>query len=284
MPKNRFPDSPEKRELRRRDGRIISRFRSSYAGAGLHYCGMPSVEYLDILEWQDNIREVTAVEYDGETLSDMRIQWSRLGLDSKIECNWLQGDILDVLTSSSRAFDLYNLDFYAGFVYRSKDGNARCTEAVKSLITTQAKAEKSFILITTFNVRDKGLLDYLGLVNDIPDKLVGYENVRECLSAHKAKGHAGLIKLCFLYFCWDIGRTSNFTVKFEKPFIYKSSANMIHFCAQMEYKSAALPSFFSVGDFAELASLPIMRLDGVVPRVLLKAPAITATASHESSS
>jgi hypothetical protein len=277
VPRNQFPDSLEKRELRRRDARIIAKFRATHAPLGLHYCGMPSIEYLDILEWQDDIRAITAVEYDIDTLSDMRIQWNGTGLDSKIQSKLHQGDISEFLLNSELAFDLYNLDFYAGFVYGSKSGKARCTEAIKQLIATQAKSQKSFLLIVTFNLRDKGLDDYLGLVQGIPHNLVGYQNVSACISAHKTKGHAGLIKLCFLYFCWDIGRVLNFSVKFERPCVYKSSTTMIHFCARFEYKSAAFPTFPPVSEFAALVSLPIVRLDGMIPRVSLE---VTVKAEH----
>jgi hypothetical protein len=74
MPKNRFPDSVEKRELRRRDERRIAELASARGKPGLRYCGMPSVEYLDVIEWKEHVSAVTAVEYDADVLSDMRIQ------------------------------------------------------------------------------------------------------------------------------------------------------------------------------------------------------------------
>src|SRR5687767_1852638 len=82
MPKNNFPDSAAKRELRRQDARRLSSFQSEKGfPLGLHYCGMPSVEFLDIKAWQGVLRSVCAIEYDKDMLQDMRIEWDRLSLD-----------------------------------------------------------------------------------------------------------------------------------------------------------------------------------------------------------
>src|SRR6266550_181690 len=102
MPSNRFPDTPEKRELRRRDRRRIEQVAAARAIPRLQYCGMPSVEYLDVIEWRDYLRSVMAVEYDPEVLSDMRIQWGKIGRELGIPMDWELGNILDFLSSTPK--------------------------------------------------------------------------------------------------------------------------------------------------------------------------------------
>lgn len=65
MPHNRFPDTKEKRELRRRDGRRL-RDLVKLLGRKLEYCGLPSVELLDVEAWKDCLELVTAFEDDQE--------------------------------------------------------------------------------------------------------------------------------------------------------------------------------------------------------------------------
>ena len=73
MPRNRFPDTQEKRELRRRDGRLLEE-QAARLTRSLDYCGMPSVEFLDVEAWKPYIRSVLAVEYEPEVMEDMCIE------------------------------------------------------------------------------------------------------------------------------------------------------------------------------------------------------------------
>ncbi|MEY2508819.1 MAG: hypothetical protein QOH01_3148 [Verrucomicrobiota bacterium] len=274
MPENRFPDSVEKRELRRRDARRIRQFAAAHGLTGLQYCGMPSVEYLDVLEWRESLSDVLAIESDPDVLSDMRIQWARIARDVQVNMRWHEGDILDYLTETSETYDLYNLDFYGGFLYPSERVASRCTTALRKLISNQGRAGRSFLLVTTFNLKDKGLDDYLRLADDIPGKLVGWGGVSHCIASHKAKGHPGLLKLCYPYFCWDTGRSENFRVSFETPYYYQKKTNLMHFCAEFVFESSALQPLFSTSEFAELMQKPIKKLDGQVPKAYLTPPAI----------
>ncbi len=102
MPKNKFPDSKAKRELRRQDARRLEQFKlQKELKLGLSYCGMPSIEFLDIHAWQKILSSVCAVELDEENLSDMRIQWRTLSLD--IPTRFVQDNILMRISSRKRA-------------------------------------------------------------------------------------------------------------------------------------------------------------------------------------
>jgi hypothetical protein len=273
MPKNRFPDSLPKRELRRQDARRLSAFQSKQQLAlGLKYCGMPSVEFLDVRAWRDMLRSVCAVEIDPEVLIDMRIEWDTLSLGLPV--HFVNANILEFLRAPSDCYDLYNLDFYGGFLHPRRQGTSNCVEAIRSLINQQAAREISFVLIATFNVRDTGAHEYLRFIDDIPSALQGWTNVEPCCKAH-TKNQATLLKLCFPYFCWNIGMSSNFMVRFENPVVYHSSATLVHFYAEFLFQPRTLPDLTSTEALVELANRPLFRLDGMIQRIEMRPPEIT---------
>ena len=120
MPRNRFRDTKEKRELRRRDGRRL-RERVKLLGRRLAYCGLPSVEFFDVEAWKDCLESVTAFESDPETYEDMLIERDRRNYSFPVTINPDNiNNVLDFLCTAKYCFDLYNLDFFGGFVYPRK--------------------------------------------------------------------------------------------------------------------------------------------------------------------
>ena len=274
MPKNRFPDTLSKRELRRRDSRSLATFKSQQElPLGLEYCGMPSVEFLDIREWQDRIRSVCAVELDPDVLWDMRIEWDRLGLNIPIRFVDPPTDIIDFIHKTDECYDLYNLDFYGGFLHPNQQGAARCIEGLRSMIARQSAKNRSFVLVCTFNVRDKGFSEYMEYIDKVPQALAGWRNVEECCREH-TKNQATRLKLCFPFFCCQTGFSNGFVVRFADTIVYRSSATLIHFYAEFIYQSRSLPPLIETERLADLANRPLLRLDGMIPRVDMTPPGI----------
>ena len=283
MPSNRFPDSLAKRELRRRDARSIKAFRSLHEiHLGLAYCGMPSVEFLDVLAWYQDLRSVYAVEMDDEVLSDMRIEWDRRSFNLPI--HFVRDNVLVFLTNTNDVvFDLYNLDFYGGFVYPTAGGNSRCVDAVRSLIHRQSQHSHSFILIATFNVRDRGAEEYSQFIDEVPGALLGWEGVEESCEAHQ-ENQAARLKLCFPLLCSQVGMLNGFAVNFETPTVYSSfttSADeertvhqLVHFYAEFIKQPGALPDLTQADSLAKIINYPLRRMDGMILRTELNPPQV----------
>ena len=287
MPSNRFPDSLAKRELRRRDARRIRAFRSLHGiELGLTYCGMPSVEFLDVSAWHDAIRSVCAVEMEPDVLSDMRIEWDRKALDLPV--HFVYDNVLEYLANTHDAYDLFNLDFYGGFMYPSTGRNSRCVDAVRSVINRQSQRSHSFILIATFNVRDKGAEEYSQFIGDVPIALRGWEGVEECCEAHQ-RDQATRLKLCFPFPCCQMGMANGFGVHFEAPTVYCSSTRgpdgerivhrLVHFYAEFVKQPRALPDLTQADSLAEIINYPLRRMDGMIPRTELYPPQVERPAS-----
>ncbi|MGI8907412.1 MAG: hypothetical protein ACR2IE_13085 [Candidatus Sumerlaeaceae bacterium] len=273
MPKNRFPDSSEKRELRRQDRRHLADYRvRRAASAGLSYCGLPSIEFLDVQEWQTELGSVTAVEQDETVLDDMRIHWDYINLGIPIHFIG-PSSVQQYLLSTSDCHDLYNLDFYGGFFYTRGNQTPQSIQLLRALCSRHAQATRSFVLICSFNARDTGAREYVDLISQIPVALSGWQNVKECCKAHE-KNQATRLKLCFPFCCWQIGKTNGFKVRSLTPYVYHSSATMVHFYVEFLYQPTGLPELTSQKELAELVSEKLYRLDGVRPVIELNPPAV----------
>jgi hypothetical protein len=270
MPQNPFPDSIEKQALRRRDGTFLEEFRSRTLAAGLRYCGLTSAEFKDIQVWRPHLSSVHAVENDGRILNDMDINWRRLKLGIPLQIT--AGDILEFLRSSATpCFELYNLDFYGGFTNPKQDGSSRCREAIRSLASRHREQQCSFVVIATFNVRDRGVEQYDAFLNEVKSALDGFNGIEPNLKAH-AKSHATKIKLSYMYACWEAGKANDFDVEFEDPFVYMSGGTtLVHFFAAFIYRSTALPTPHADRDaLMAIANRPLKRMDGRIVRVEMK--------------
>jgi hypothetical protein len=262
MPPNPFPDSAAKRELRRMDGRELEKFRERLSLAtGLRYCGMPSVAFLDVKAWQPVLhRSLVAVEYDKAVLSDMKIQYELDGLPFQVE--FVEKNINDFLRETKEAYDVYNLDFYGGFIYTKKRNVSNTVEALRALIQRHRVFQKSFMLVATFNVREKAGDEYDQFIDQIPEALVGWENVKENCEYHKRFQYRK-IKLGFPYFCLVVGRSNGFTVDFKNVHYYSSgNSYLMHFCVEFEYQMSNLPTLHSAAVIAELANGPLIEMIG----------------------
>ena len=253
---------------------------------GLAYCGMPSVEFLDIAAWKETLRSVCAVEMDGDVLSDMQIEWDIRSLDLPV--HFVHCDMLDFLINTDDVYDLYNLDFYGGFVYPNREGDSRCVDAVRSLIHRQSQRSHSFVLITTFNVRDKGAREYSKFIDSVPTALLGWEGIKESCEAHQ-QNQSTRLKLCFPFFCWHVGMSNGFAVQFDTPTVYSNpttstSGNrthhqLIHFYAQFVKQSGALPDLTQADSLAEIINYPLRRMDEFIPRVEMYPPQVERPAT-----
>lgn len=270
MPQNKFPDSLEKQTLRLRDAISLEEFKSRLGVSSLQYCGLTSTEFRDIQVWRPHLASVHAVEIDSSIFNDMEINWRRLKFGLPLDL--VPGDILDYLQRpTTPCFDLYNLDFYGGFTNPKSDGTSRCRDTILSLSSRHRERKRSFALIATFNVRDRGVDQYDAFMKEVSARLGGFLNVQSNLKQH-AKTHATKIKLSYTYTCWSAGVPNDFSVEFEDPFVYNSGAStLVHFCSEFIYQPKSLPRPIAEQDaLVTLSNLPVKRMDGRIARIELK--------------
>lgn len=185
-----------------------------------------------------------------------------------------RGDILDFLCNEKYCFDLYNLDFFGGLVYLRKQKNFRTTEALRRVFSEQARCQRSFILICTFNVRDAGASEYFTFLESARQGILGRTNGNENIRAHNADQRTRL-KLCFPFFCWQQAHPNGFEHMCDNIVSYKSSAVMVHFFQVFRYKGLRLPPVAPVSRLIELANQTLYEMKGQIQRSRVVFPQIT---------
>jgi len=257
---NPFPDSKEKRELRRRDRHLLREFMTATGKQGLRYCGLPSVEFLDVREWASLLSSVTAVEFDPEVADAMRLT-VELG-EFEMPVTLVQRDVYEYM-KEPETFDVYNLDFFKGMTYAQASNTSDCIEALKGVFASQRLAKASFALIATFQVRDSGKSEYLGLLEEVQKELSSHNNAHDNLEKHKSH-HARLVKFCFPYSCALQAHANSFHLACKRITRYQSSVSMIHFHQWFLYRDHILPRS-SVASVVEVANQTLYKMEGQVP-------------------
>jgi hypothetical protein len=273
MPKNRFPDTREKRELRRRDLQKMKEL-ADIVGGSLDYCGLPSVEFLDVVCWQEVINSVTAFENNPDSLADMQIQRDLLQFPFPVEINPNERDnLLEYLINEQYCFGLYNLDFFGGLVYQTKDKECKTTNALRQIFSHQVKNKQSFVLICTFNVRDCGATEYHEFLGSVKEGLSGRHLSAENIKAHD-QNQTTRLKLCFPFFCWQQAHPLGLEQIVCEATVYQSSATMVHFFQAFRYVGGALPEFSPVSKVIEVANAPLYEIKGQVRRKQCEFPQV----------
>jgi hypothetical protein len=259
MPQNKFPDSLEKRELRRRDLRHLRQCVKEF-GRKLDYCGLPSIEFLDVDMWRGCLASVVAFESEQDSHEDMKIEQEKKAFPFPVEINPRRTkNILDHLINGEYCYDLYNLDFFQGFVYPDKSGKSKSTEAIRQLFSEQAGCERSFVLIATLNARDTGGDDYKQFFDSVTQELKGKPNGIANIRAHN-ESHMTMLKLAFPFYCWQQAHVNGFDHYCDDVIMYRSSATFIHFLQMFRYKGTRLPSFPGLQPLIELANRPLFEM------------------------
>ena len=238
------------------------------------YCGLPSVEFLDVVCWRDLIKAVTAFENDPDALPDMQIERDKLQFPFPVVINPDEQDnLLEYLNQGQYCFGLYNVDLYGGLVYQSKNKECKTTNALRQLFSNQARNRQSFILICTFNVRDGGAAEYNEFLESVREGLAGRAMSNENIKSHD-QNQATRLKLCFPYFCWQQAHSFNLEQIVCEATVYTSSAVMVHFFQAFRYIGGALPQFSPVSKVIEVANSPLFEMVGQVRRKKAEFPQV----------
>jgi hypothetical protein len=267
MPINPFPESLEKQVIRIRDSFDLKDFRArEFNGVKLRYFGMPSAELLDIIAWKEHISGITAIERDTDILKDVMKSIFNYKLEKISDV--LSGDICDILKNKDIGkHQIFNLDFYGGFVHKREDGSASIPEAINSLIKKQADYRESFILLMTFNLRDDDKIEYDEYIGNIRTSLCQFpvKNLEKNIEFHISEGKPSNIyklKLCVPYFIYVSG-LPGFEFDLKRIYHYK---NFVHFVIEMKFvKNKALGMLPNLEKMLKILNTQILEIYGRLP-------------------
>jgi len=240
-----FVSTENKNVIRKYDGKIIRR-ESKRKGKRFIYFGLPGWELLDVLEWKRFLSKIIAVERNMLTAHKLLNTAFSHGLDARFQL--LLGDIDEILitgkdmydqTPKEPTFDLVNLDYEGGIMYKNLKGESKRVNAIKKLLERQSIGKHDFLLLTTFNTRNRDEKEFNRTLEGIREQLDSYGiDAEEIVRWYQEKARYDFkVKIFYPYFLERLSAISRFTCKFYPPITYKGTSNirMIHFVCALKY-------------------------------------------------
>lgn len=243
---NMFTTSKER--VRKFDKDIIKLFFEK-SGKKIGYFGLPGENILDILAWRPYLKSVVGVENDRDRATQLMHNVLQNGIGDIFRR--LRGDIDDILLNGADVdgrelvypFELINLDYQGGLIFKTKEGYSRRVDALRKLFENQEKESKKdikfdeFLLFITVTTRHKIKNEYSQFLKDLGKKLDGEKN-SAALNQIKQKNQEYIITKFYLpCLIRDIASGAHYDCHVYEPVTYKGSGDvrLLHFTFRLRY-------------------------------------------------
>ena len=242
-----FVSTPNKDLIRKEFDRYAIEDQYLKKGKPLTYFGLPGPEMLDILEWRNFLGMIIAVERDLYARHFMRSKAFSKGFNpasfqilfGDIDDVILKGEDLEGIKPKESAFDVVNLDYEGGLVYKDLAGTSKRVRAIKKLFDLQQADKRDFILLLTVNTRNRDWGEFDKTLGEVQDELEEYnvENISKVIEWYKTAGYAYKIKVYLPVHLGIWARTSSFFCSDIRALTYLGSSNrrMVHFACTFIY-------------------------------------------------
>lgn len=242
-----FVSTPNKDLIRKEFDRHVIEDQYLRKGKPLTYFGLPGSEILDILEWSEYLGMIIAVERDLYTRHFMRSKVFLKGFDpasfqilfGEIDDIILKGEDLEGSRLQERSFDVINLDYEGGLVYKDLAGTSKRVGAIKKLFDLQEADKRDFVLLLTVNTRNRDWGEFDRTLEEVQNELEEYsvENISNVIEWYKTAGYAYKIKVYLPVHLGIWARTSSFFCSDIRAVTYLGSSNrrMVHFACAFTY-------------------------------------------------
>jgi hypothetical protein len=264
-----FKTTPNKDLLRKRFDLDAVEDHFIKKGRELTYFGLPGPQILDILEWKKYLKTVIAVERDLYAKHFMRSKAFSKGFDPSnfqilfgdIDDIILKGEDLDGAKPVEEAFDLINLDYEGGLVYKDLMGDSKRVKAIKRLFDMQQESKRDFLLLLTINTRNRDWGEFNKTLDQIQEELEEYnvENIAGVIDWYKDAGYAYKIKVYLPVHLGIWARSHSFYCSEVKAVMYLGSSNrrMVHFACSFDYGEPKLGQ-----SLVRILSMPMYEAEG----------------------
>jgi hypothetical protein len=268
----------------------------------LRYLGLPSAEMLDVKVWRPVLSHITAVEREEVMATQMYRTAQLIGVRHKTMI--LEQSLADVLkilaleehdaqlhlANLSRPtrenyqklrqlpHDIFNLDFFGGFLYPKGSGRSDNLEILRNIITYQARYKHPFFIILTLNFRDTGKDNYKSFIKETLRGLKGFNVNTTELEKYYLNSERQLdrLRFCVPNFINKIA-FENFAVKSLGAWTYKSFYHTILFFNPRQGVSLLGSAWPPLEEFKEIMKSPLYQLSVSGKKVKekeIKAPSI----------
>jgi hypothetical protein len=233
----------------------------------LIYFGLPGWKMLDVLEWRKYLGKIIAVERERMYRHLLLNVAFSNNLDAQLQL--LVGDIDDILLKGfdeeetqpiEPTFDLVNLDYEGGILYKDMKGEAKRLNAIKKLFERQSIGKRDFLLLCTFNTRNRDEREFNHTLDIINSQLASYNiDAAEVIEWYKNARYDFKIKVYFPYALDRLAGGNRFTSHFYPPVTYQGSSGvrMIHFVCACRYAERLIAGGKSL---VEIINLPMFEI------------------------
>jgi hypothetical protein len=234
----------------------------------LIYFGLPGWRMLDVLEWKDYLEKVIAVERNEEYRHLLVTTAFYNGLDARLQL--LTGDIDEILINGKDefgtlpiepTFDLVNLDYEGGIIHKDLKGGSKRIDAVKKLFERQSIGKQDFLLLSTFNTRNRDEKEFDNTLDVINSQLATYRiDATDVINWYKNARYDFKIKIYFPYVLSRLTSGGRFICSFYPPVTYQGSSNirMVHFACLFRYAEQLIAKEQSLIDILNLSMFEIV--------------------------
>jgi len=265
--KNIYTDSVEKNVIRYTDLKLLNHFIKLGEFKNYNYLGLPSIEFLDLICWENVINSALACENIEETFKAMQIAKHKHNFKFPIKIEYI--DIDTKINNLSKSFseinfNLYNIDLCGGMIY-GENYSKNKLDSIRNIFNIHTNKKNNFIIISTINVRDKGA-DFLKskIINFYETYFSNLENHKYNLKEH-LKNQYSRYKIFFLFQCHIFAKTNNYDQTVYPILVYRSNkTNLIHFVQKFIYNDDIQDSVSS-SFLKSIANQSIFRIEGSSP-------------------
>jgi len=265
------------------DKTIIKRFRT-HKGTQLTYFGLPGRDMSDVMEWRQHIGRILAVERDDIERHLLMVKAFETSLDKRLRV--FVGDIDNLLTKGydeyntplDSAFDLINLDYYGGLVCKDLKGESKRIEALRKLFERERNAKQDFLLLLTFNTRNRDDQEFKKTLDQVELELASLRlNVSSDIEWYKEARYDYKLKVYVLYTLDKIAAANRFSFSLktlQPPVTYLGSSNrrMVHFAIPFDY-SKEVAGVGRSHSSVEILNLPMLECtEGKLQRCNIQPP------------
>ncbi len=233
------------------DRTLISKFYAS-TGRPLSYFGLAGTKLLDLINWKSYLGQCTVVERKNDIVR--QLFFDEVFRFPEIEKNlqFLSGDIDQIIVEwrdsdnfgpRFSSYDLYNLDYNGGVLYKALNGDSRRVSALRELVVRQGRERRSFVLLLTVNARNNDRHELDSTIEQIRLELFQENEIR----GEKSKfpipvSYAEKLKMYVPYVLDGLAISHRFICAAERPITYvgHKGSRMIHFGFTFQFSTSTV--------------------------------------------
>lgn len=257
-----FKSSKNKDVIRSTYDRELVRAEFEHHEGRVTYFGLPGWRMLDVLAWRDYLKQIIAFEEQHILAIQMILTAFKNHLESRLTLSMEEVD--DALIRNKLrdgkpipfGFEVVNLDYEGGIVYKDINGDSKRVGALRALFKGQGEVKKDFLLLLTINVRnnDKGEID------EVVSKILKENGINKPISV-PAQPVAVKYKVYVPFLVQRIAEANRYDCLVHLPIYYSGASNkstLVHFAFTLRFNknvSAVSPSTQTMKEILRLELL-----------------------------